>query len=56
MKELSSFLGMASYSACFISDFATVAANFLGMNSERYNMEMEGCLRRCFSEIKTEFF
>ena len=56
MKELSSFLGMASYSACFISDFATVAAHFLGVNSERYKMGMEGCSRRCFSEIKTEFF
>ena len=42
---------MASYSACFISDFATVAAPFLRINSERYKMGMEGD----FQKLKLSF-
>ena len=51
-KELSSFLGMASYSACFISDFATIAAPLRELTHKGLTWESKDIHGDAFQKLK----
>ena len=52
-KELSSFLGMASYSSSFISDFASIAAPLRELTHKDMNWEWKNVHEEAFQRLKT---